>query len=187
MKRGFTLIEVASVVGIVAVTCAVLAPTFEQTRLANRTAAARLNIQGFWHGLMAYRSDNESQVEFGAAESMGLPNNEASWFSFVKSYTGDNGRSWRTKSKYTPCGTNNDEEMRGVGLLYFPSSSEIWNKNVLRFHDGSVIMADKNCNPQGTHILCQFCDKRSIGITLGGSVRDKKSDSQSIFDQAFYE
>lgn len=184
--RAFTLIEVISLTVIVGVTAAFVSPCFDQARLDSRAGKSRDNLRGFWRGLMLYRSDYDSRSEVGTPEEMGLPANPDNWMAFVKKYTQDSGKDWTTKRDFTPCGTDNDEEMKGMGLGYMALVDLDWKQSIQMYKGSSVLLFDKNCNMPGTRVLCQLCDKRSIGITLDGEIRDRQNANWTVLNQKFY-
>lgn len=187
MRKGFTLIELISVIVIFAVLAAILMPVFAKAKLESKASASKLNIKGFWQGLVLYQADNDQKTDYGTPENMGLPPVRGGWFNFVNQYTGDPTYGWSTKKKYVPCGTDNDEDLPGLGITYMPGMYDDWIKEVVKLQENTVVMMDKNCNVKGTRVLCQFCQKRSIGVTLGGEVRDKKNSNWSVLEQEFYQ
>ncbi|MEI8280916.1 MAG: type II secretion system protein [Armatimonadota bacterium] len=185
-KRAFSLLELVSIVIILSVLLAVCMPILANFQLQSKANSAKDSLRGFWKGIKLYQADNEEKLEFGLAKDMGLPPESSNFAAFVESYTGDHHHTWETKKKYLPCGATVGEG-DGQGLGYMPEVRSDWLKEVLVRRNTTVLMYDKNCNPPGTRVMCQFCEKRSIGVTLGGIIRDNINSNWAVYDQAFYE
>ncbi|MBI1332984.1 MAG: prepilin-type N-terminal cleavage/methylation domain-containing protein [Armatimonadetes bacterium] len=184
-KNGFTLVEILSVIAILAILSAILFPVMAKASGEAKAKAAGQNLRGFWQGLMLYQSDNDPKVEYGEAQEMGLPSSET-FMNFVNGYTHDYHNSWRTKTQFFPCGLDQDGPLRSVGLIYGPWDYN-WVPDVEKLQGDTMVMADKNCNPTGTRLFCQFCMKRSIGITLAGTIKDRSNDKWIVTNQKFYQ
>lgn len=186
-KKAFTLIEIICVIAILSVMAAILMPVFVKARLATKATAAKLNLKGFWQGLVIYQGDNEEKVAYGLPEDMGLPPINDGWRDFVNQYTGNHVNGWATKQQFLPCGDSAPADARKDGLWYMPGMKMDWEHEVENRKDDTVVIFDKNCNISGTRVLCQFCDKRSIGVTLGGRIKDRSNTNFPVFDQRFYQ
>jgi len=186
-RKGFSLIEILCVIVILSVLAAILMPVFVKAKMETKASAARMNLKGFWQGLMIYQSDNESKVEYGQPDEMGLPSVHYGWLNFVNDYTGDNSYGWEKKKQFLPCGSQDEGDLHGIGLFYMPGMMDDWRKEVTKREEDTVVMMDKNCNVPGTRLLCQFCEKRSIGVTLGGKIKDRINANWHVTDQKFYQ
>ena len=185
-KRAFTLIEIICVIVILSVLSAVLFPVFAKAKLSAKAGAAKQNLHRFWLAMKIYQSDNEDGIGFGLPEQMGLPPINRGWINFVNDYTGDHHDGWQTKKQFLPCGSKTNE-MDSDGLWYMPQNQADWLTQVQKHLENTVVMFDKNCNTWGTRVMCQFCSKRSIGVTLEGSLRDRTGSDWPAYDQRFYQ
>ena len=186
MKRnGFTLVEILCIIIILSILSSILFPIFATAKMSAKAGASQQNLRGFWLGLKIYQADNDEKAEFGEADEMGLPPATNDWLNFVNSYTGDYHYGWETKKQFLPCGISVDnDDFQGLG--YMPLNKMDWSKNIRQYQENTILMFDKNCNKPGTRIKCQFCKKRSIGVTLGGSIRDRFSSDFKVDNQKFY-
>ena len=184
-KQAFTLVEVLCVIVILSILSAILFPVFASAKMASKVGAAKQNLHGFWLGLKIYQADHEEKVEFGPAEEMGLPLASDDWFNYVKDYTKNYSSGWAEKQQYLPCGLSlTEDDWEGLG--YMPLNLTDFPRDILKYENDTVILFDKNCNARGTRITCQFCRKRSIGITLGGAIRDRTNSEWLTDNQKFY-
>jgi prepilin-type N-terminal cleavage/methylation domain-containing protein len=185
-KQAFTLIEVSCVIIILAITTSVLTPVFANSKLESKASLAKKNLHNFWIGIKLYQSNYDEKVPYGSPQDMGLPPEASNFGKFVSEFTGDTGHTWRTKSKFLPCGKSvGSEDFEGLG--YMPLVKSDWPSEVLERRDNTILMYDKNCNVPETRVMCQFCDKRSIGITLSGTIRDRINSDWKVYDQHFYQ
>lgn len=186
-KQAFTIIEILCVIAILSVLAAILFPVFARAKLETKATSAKLNLKGFWQGLMIYQADNDEKTDYGLPEEMGLPPANKGWIDFVNQYTGDHRDGWQTKKQYLPCGSRVDPLADLDGLWYMPAMHMDWGREVVKRQADTVVVFDKNCNDSDTRIMCQFCTKRSIGVTLGGAIKDKVDANWMVFDQRFYQ
>ncbi len=185
-KQAFSLLELLSIVIIMSVLLAICLPIIANGQLQLKANSAKDNLRGFWRGIKLYQADNEEKIEFGLAKDMGLPAEASNFSAFVDNYTGDHHNTWETKKKFLPCGVRVGED-DAQGLGYMPEVRSDWLNEVLVRRNNTVLMYDKNCNTLGTRVMCQLCEKRSIGVTLGGIIRDNISSDWAVYDQSFYE
>ena len=185
-RRAFTFIEILCVVIILSILSAVLMPVFANASMDSKSKSAKQNLRKLWRGFKIYQSDNEGKVEFGAPEDMGLPPEPNNVAVFVRSFMKDYHPEWSSKVSIMPCGSNvGDGDSFGLG--YMPTVKTEWVAEVVARKNNTILLYDKNCNVPGTRVMCQFCSKRSIGITLGGSIRDRINSDWMVFNQDFYQ
>jgi hypothetical protein len=134
----------------------------------------------FWSNL--YRSDYESTAEFGETYEMGLPLPGRGFTAFRVLYLKQQAD---FRKNYYPCGFEVGWDLF-PGIYYFGNNKTDWKPSALKHRENTVVMADKNCNPANVRILCQFCSKRSIGITLTGQIKDRVNSEWHFNDQNFY-
>ncbi len=184
--KAFTLVEVSCAIIILGITTSVLAPVFASFKLKSNASLAKTNLHNFWVGIKLYQSNYDEKVPYGLPQDMGLPPEAANFGNFVNQFTGDAGHTWTTKSKFLPCGKNvGSEDFHGIG--YMPLVKSDWPSEIIARKGETVLMYDKNCNLPDTRVMCQFCDKRSIGITLNGTIKDRINSDWKVYDQHFYQ
>lgn len=185
-RKGITLVEVLCIVAVLFILSAALLPVLKRSTLEAKADAAKQNLKGFWKGILLYQSDCEQKTMFGKAADMGLPPSGLGWAQFCNQYTGDTQLGWATKSTFLPCGNLHDSKFGVEGLGYMVSMLSDWPRDVVKFQEDTVVLYDKNCNDPGTQISSQSMLKRSIGITLGGQIKDRTQKQLLYFDQRFY-
>jgi prepilin-type N-terminal cleavage/methylation domain-containing protein len=184
-RNAFTIIELLAVVVIIAVVSAVTFPVIFRSKQAAKVAAAKVNLKNYWVGLNLYQSDHDSPSEFGETYEMGLPRGGAAFTYFCTTYMNMKAIHKENSPEHYPCGLQvNDEPF--VGIYYFGSNLSDWKHDVLKYENKTVLLADKNCNSKDVRIMCQFCSKRSIGISIVGQILDRTSSEWHFYDQRFY-
>ncbi len=174
------------VIVIIAITSAILYPVLAKAKMASKATAVKLNLKGMWLGLQLYREQYGETVEFGSIADMGLPIPPGGITRFWQDYTHDERFIWDNHKDLVPCGiTVGSESMRGI--FYMGNVLGVWEQDVEKYKDKTVILFDKNCNTSDVKIDCQYCDKRSIAITLGGQILDKRNSERLVFTQDFYQ
>ncbi len=173
------------VIAIIALVSAVVYPTIAKAKMASKATAVKLNLKGMWMGLQMYRQENDERVEYGPIDQMGLPIPPGGITRFWQDYNHDEHFTWDRHRDLVPCGvTVGNETMRGI--FYMGNVVGFWDEEVEKYKDKMVILFDKNCNSSDVKVDCQYCDKRSIGVTLGGQILDKRNSEKLVFNQEFY-
>jgi hypothetical protein len=184
--RGITIVELLCTVVILTILTSLLTPIFAKAKLDSKSNSAKLNLRNFWTGIKLYQESNDGAGSYGEPSEMGLPPDEVSFGAFVNNFTNDFHHTWETKSQFLPCGKSvGEDDFEGLG--YMPMVKNDWLSEVQKRRDRTVLIYDKNCNVPGTRVMCQFCDKRSIGITLNGELRDRRNTDWKVYDQHFYQ
>ena len=174
------------VTAILAVLTAIIMPVFLNAKREAKVASAKMNLKGMWQSLLIYQQDNDEKIEFGTVSDMGLPSPGIGFYNFLRAYARVEKFKWNEHRDLSPCGvTVNGEAIKGI--LYLGNGISDWPRDVKQFKSETVVLADKNCNAANVRIECQFCDKRSIGISLAGQIRDKRSAERHFYDQLFYQ
>ena len=185
-NKGLSLIEILMVIAIIAVTSAIVYPVLAKAKMASKATAVKLNLKGMWTGLQLYREQNGDNVELGSIADMGLPIPPGGITRFWQDYTHDELFTWDKHRGLVPCGiTVGSETMRGI--FYMGNVLGVWDDDVSKYKDKTVILFDKNCNTSDVKVDCQYCDKRSIAITLGGQILDRRNSEELVFLQRFYQ
>lgn len=63
-RRGFTLLEVLIVIGVIAVLISVLMPSLGNARERGRRVVCENNLRSIWFGVLAYSMSNDDRVPF---------------------------------------------------------------------------------------------------------------------------
>lgn len=185
-RKGITLVEVLCIAAVLLILSAALLPVLKRSTIEAKADAAKQNLKGFWKGLLLYQSECEQKVLFGDAPEMGLPPSGLGWAQFYNQYTGDAQPGWATKSAFLPCGNLHDSKFGFDGIGYMVSMRSDWPRDVVKFQEDTVVLYDRNCNDPSTVVYSQTSLKRSIGITLGGQIKDRTQKQLLYFDQRFY-
>lgn len=186
-RRGITITEVLVVVVILAILMALLFPAFAKAKMESKAAATKISLRGFYQGLLLYQADYEERVQFGPVSEMGLPHAGQGFANFMRSYTKVPSNEWLKHERFFPCGLKLTN-LHYLGLWYFGNyiGPTGWESEVQKYKEKTVVLADMNCNEASVDMNCQFCDKRSIGITLTGQILDRRSSEYKIDQQEFY-
>lgn len=185
-RIGFTLVELLCVIVILAVVSAIVFPVVVRARMGAKVTSAKTNLKNLWMALQLYQENYGERVEYGAVSDMGLPSAGAGYGNFLDEYTHQKRGSWLTWTDICPCGTHVGSEANW-GIFYFGDHITDWPKDVQKYKDSTIVLADKNCNDSSVRIDCQFCKKRSIGIALSGKLVDKTNDQFNYWTQNFYQ
>ncbi len=184
--RGLTLIEILVVIVILVVLVGILFPVISNAKMNGKISASQQSLKSFWMSLELYRNDNDEKVEYGTTAEMGLPPAGRGFGAFLQSYTNDPRFTWDKHRDLVPCGIKvRNETIRG--LIYFPNGISDWPRDIQIYKASNVILADKNCNASNVRIDCQYCEKRSIGITVSGQLRIRRNSEHHVYDQRFYQ
>src|SRR5438045_8696897 len=64
-RRGFTLVEVLVVIGIIAVLIGILLPVINKSRQASITLKCQTQLRQMYHGISMYAVDNKGRLPWG--------------------------------------------------------------------------------------------------------------------------
>jgi prepilin-type N-terminal cleavage/methylation domain-containing protein len=167
-ESGFSLVEVIVVVTIVVIVAAISYPVFSRAKEKSIEAKSISNMRQLHLAIEMYRSEYGG-IPYGTLEAMGLPDSP------TEKWLGSSVDALRPPTN--PAST----------YLYYPVASRFdrrsptWEQYVVEHTDATVLLADVYFNPsepKGTYPSYQMnpdVEKYLIGITLGGSIRKKRS------------
>jgi prepilin-type N-terminal cleavage/methylation domain-containing protein len=199
-RRGFTFAEILSVIAILAVLSAVLFPIFTKAKLEAKVTSAGQRLRQLHLLLTLYRSDQESNTDYGYPWEMGLP-----WG--INFNVNANGQLVPVQQKIedrspiefeifrkievdfrkrSPCGHHEELIAWCLGWDYLPTNWIKWKPDSEKYQDRQIVFSDFNCNLPGTKFLEQFATKRAIGISIAGTLVDRTKADQQVFTQEFY-
>ena len=202
MKKlaGFTVLELLSVMAIVAVVSATLLPVFTRAKMEAKVTSAGQRLRQLHLQLTLYRSDQEPIAETGYPWEMGLP-----WgYGFTTNDKGDLvpiqptsldknpveeeifQKVEKNHEKRSPCGSHAELTRWCWGWDYLPSIWFKWKPDSEKYLDRQIVFADYNCNPAATQFFNQFVTKRALGISIAGALVDRTKSDQQMFSQEFY-
>ena len=180
-KRGVTLIEVVSVMAIVAVLSAIITPVYVNSRLEAKASAAQLGVKQAWLGLKLYQENNGGEA--GAYQSW-----ESENYLPAGSHLSDYGIIPMDKYKQSPCGYRDWDFYIDDAIQYMNESrtgSRAHRAENPFFRDKAILIVDPQCNAGGDP-HATFWNKRAIGITEGGMLRVVWNDHWKIYQSYFW-
>jgi len=163
-RGGFSLIEVAVVVGIVVVLAAVLLPVFARAKESALITESALKQRQFHQAFMLYQADHGGHTgAFGPASASNLPNHH---------YFGEPLKPYGITIEFrkTPCGS---KAPFGAGWIASHVSDELgtsWVVNSPIYRENSLMIFDDNCNPGNEAAYSPHKLKRGLGILYSGAV-----------------
>ncbi|GIV02682.1 MAG: hypothetical protein KatS3mg015_1512 [Fimbriimonadales bacterium] len=155
-RRGLTLIELLSVLTIVAVLAALLYPVFKSVRMRALDAECASKLRQYGQALAIYRHEYGGDGVYGHPYAMGLPPSP-----FLPGLP--------RSLYYCPLGQHGRTSFIPVASMGDPVDE--WMALVQRWRDDTLVQADLNHNRSGAAIRSPYMVQRGIGLYLGGHVR----------------
>jgi|GEM_PF-2614733 type II secretory pathway pseudopilin PulG len=169
--RGFTVVEICVVIGIVVVISAISFPIWVQTKKSGREAGTKSNLHQLWLAVELYQQDQgNSFPTSGESSQMGLPNQEQ-FYTLLKGTK----IKWNYASEkigygpiYYPIDRTDDTPHDSTG--YFDERLRSWLKHTAKYGSASIELADFN-HTEGCgrfpEVTCVF---KGIGVSLDGTL-----------------
>jgi prepilin-type N-terminal cleavage/methylation domain-containing protein len=163
--HAFTLIEILVVIGIIALTAAIVYPIVTSSKeAANRTVCVS-NLRQIYQAITLYRLNQDKDgVGYGEMYSMGLPPGLRQ--------IAEEGKIPREVFACRGKKTMIIDPLYAVmwapeGTVGRPS----WAEYVQRKGDGAILLADHNHDLDGSPMGSPFVTHRGVGVYLGGHVK----------------
>ncbi|MBS1717695.1 MAG: type II secretion system protein [Armatimonadetes bacterium] len=176
-RRGYTLLEVLTVVAILLLLATFLQPAFSESKLQGRIAASEMNLRQAYMAMQVYRNEWETVI-YGTPFEMGYPKDpyyvHAPDPSIFKSPCYDHGKFQESDGYYYAFfGDETDQEEQG--------------KWVQRFLGQTPLFVDMDCNEGDVDFNSPEVTKRAICVTLDGNIisRRKKGDLEMAVAEWF--
>src|SRR5690606_17050360 len=96
-KKGFTLVELLVVIGIIALLVAILLPTLNKARRSAQTVACLSNMRQLGLGIIMYAHEKDGQMPAGSWDGWtSSPNDIAGWITLINPLLGGEGNTINT-------------------------------------------------------------------------------------------
>ena len=196
-RRGFTLVELLVVIGIIAVLIGVLLPTLGKARDAANRSACLSNIRQLSNAWIMYANDNKGNLVFAENGSVDDPSNKDKRDGWVIDVPGDPATNTRASVekgllwKYVPaaeayrCPASYDSNnfrsysintcMNGTPLLFFP---DYYNTGVPPNQTLPIIMKMGKVKPDRLVFIEEFDDR---GFNQGSFLQFKSVSNPLIW------
>lgn len=87
MRKGFTLVELLVVIGIIAILIGILLPVLSKARESSRTVQCLSNIRNLLQASVIYTNDNQGWlIQAGMAHGGAHSHTEVAWFNTLQQY-----------------------------------------------------------------------------------------------------
>jgi prepilin-type N-terminal cleavage/methylation domain-containing protein len=188
MGRAFTLIELLSVMAIIAVLASILFPVLSKAMMSAKITSAGSRLRQYHLLTVLYRNDQDASSESGSPVEMGLP------WDLEEGGTSHGRKSpiydlldvvERDPFKRSPCGYIK-HEFDVNAIYYMPLVVPDWSRYTRLVGERTVLWVDPNCNSSSTRIDSQFATKRALGVTLGGQLLNRISSEHHYWSQSFF-
>jgi prepilin-type N-terminal cleavage/methylation domain-containing protein len=165
LKRGFTLIEILTVLGVIALVTAIAFPVLVASKRSASEAKCASNLRQLWTASELYRADQSQTAEVGSIYEMGLPPQQTA-ASLVKTLNLK-----CTEWTSAPGAVN--------GYEYMPIDPEhplpeTWAEYTRRAGPNAVEWADWSHNTKADLQMVAF-PKYVFGISISGSLLKRKA------------
>lgn len=170
-QRAMTLIEVMSVVAIVATLTALLMPVVDSAKVAAKRSSSLSRMRQIYAGLMVYQADHESQG-YGSPAKMGLPAMEQLLLTSGRACPSVPPNLWMSPCGYHPLGP------AGFwSYSYHPAGQEEnpgWVEFVNEHQGRAPLVSDLACSDVRGHEDSPLITKSVPFITLEGRASVKR-------------
>ena len=159
--RGFTLVETAVSLTIIAVVAAIMFPVFARAKESALITESAIKQKQFFQAFMMYQADNGGHTgAFGHPSASNLPNHH---------YYGQPLVPYGITNEFrkTPCGSK--APLAAGWIASHVSEDSIWVTKSPLFQESSLIVYDDNCNPGNEQAFSPYRKKRGLGVLYSGA------------------
>jgi len=175
--RAFTLVEILTVIAIIAVLAGISFPVFQSSKRAGQVTAAAENLRQMNLALILYMDQNGLSVSGDLLPPTDdiYPDN-----GHILKQPGsqNNILNLPTASFQSPCKEIDPRAVEGLSVGYI-RNSELWESRMREwqqlFQANLVTFLDMNCNEASVDIHNQFEPKFGLGVLFAGNVVRKRS------------
>ena len=177
MRRGFTLLELLTCVGIIAIVTAITFPVFVIAKAGAKRSAAVSNLKQLYVAIAIYRTNEEADGIYGDPVLMGLPTSSGPFPGPLVTFMNVN-KAFRR----SPCGLNpswfplenGDTEGPVMSIVYRPNDEATYGKYASIYKQNSLLFYDLNCDDPGTPIGNKYLPHRGIGVLVEGQLINQR-------------
>ncbi|MEM7806533.1 MAG: type II secretion system protein [Planctomycetota bacterium] len=159
--KGFTLVELLVVIGIIALLVSILLPTLTRARESSQALKCLSNLRQIGVGLNLYVNDFDNMLPFGFYRELGAPVGEAtSWNRSIRNAFGNEGLSLDETA---------DASQDGFGMFLCPSAT--YPDGFNHYSANPHFLTDANQNDALPIKMTQFGNSSEAAIVFDASQR----------------
>ncbi|MFN4242161.1 MAG: prepilin-type N-terminal cleavage/methylation domain-containing protein [Tepidisphaerales bacterium] len=155
--RGFTLVELLVVIGIIAVLIGILLPSLTRARLAAARVACASNLREIGKALIMYANDNQGSFP---QSTHGATDLEVSWIYTLSKYLGDVDR-----VRISPSDPRGDDRLKNKGSSYLLNEYMVVPKSEADPNDVDALKLYRIRKPAETIVVFTASDRRGDATT----------------------
>jgi prepilin-type N-terminal cleavage/methylation domain-containing protein len=164
--KGFTVVELLTVIAIISITAALSFPALVAAKRRGQVEASVGILRQLHLGVKLYQENNGGEGPFGSPADMNLPT--ADVFGSVELYSPTH-----SSKLDSPCGRNQSWAQNDIiyfNYIYYFNDTTSVIKHINRFEDNLIMFYDPNCDVPGVPIYNPTFRHHMIGILYSGQV-----------------
>ena len=178
--RAFTLIEVLSVIAIVAFLAALLFPVVKKAKERAKTTASMSNLRQIYVALQLYALDSEPNATSGTASDMGIPPSDMMLVYNPALFPNTEGI-WKSACDHHPLAPESF-----TNYSYYPANDGTFPAYSRKYKGSAIWLTDFNCNPASVDIYADFEEKFAIGLRADGSITTRTHYTSAASIETFW-